>query len=137
MKKESKTIKQLITKWLGIDTKLQMLEQQLDTLERQTAQQVSDFEYQLEEKADCYQVDNLEAQLSDCPEEWRVEEIAQEVVSDSTVTRSDIEEMVHETNHELILEMVRNEVQEAEQKNFDYDLVVSQVVRIIVEKLNA
>ena len=137
MKKESKTIKQLITKWLGIDTKLQMLEQQLDTLERQTAQQVSDFEYQLEEKADCYQVDNLEAQLSDCPEEWRVEEIAQEVVDESTVTRSDIEEMVHETNHELILEMVRNEVQEAEQKNFDYDLVVSQVVRIIVEKLNA
>ena len=137
MKKESKTIKQLITKWLGIDTKLQMLEQQLDTLERQTAQQVSDFEYQLEEKADCYQVDNLEAQLSDCPEEWRVEEIAQEVVEESTVTRSDIEEMVHETNHELILEMVRNEVQEAEQKNFDYDLVVSQVVRIIVEKLNA
>ena len=137
MKKESKTIKQLITKWLGIDTKLQMLEQQLDTLERQTAQQVSDFEYQLEEKADCYQVDNLEAQLSDCPEEWRVEEIAQEVVDESTVTRSDIEEMVHETNHELILEMVRNEMQEAEQKNFDYDLVVSQVVRIIVEKLNA
>lgn len=137
MRKESKTIKQLIIKWLGIDTKIQMLEQQLDTLERHTSEQISDFEYKLEDKADSYEVDNLESQLSDCPEEWRVEEIAQEIVDDSTVTRSDIEEMVHETNHELILEMVRNEMQEAEQKNFDYDLVVSQVVRIIVEKLNA
>lgn len=137
MRKESKTIKQLIIKWLGIDTKIQMLEQQLDTLERHTSEQISDFEYKLEDKADSYEVENLESQLSDCPEEWRVEEIAQEIVDDSTVTRSDIEEMVHETNHELILEMVRNEMQEAEQKNFDYDLVVSQVVRIIVEKLNA
>lgn len=137
MRKESKTIKQLIIKWLGIDTKIQMLEQQLDTLERHTSEQISDFEYKLEDKADSYEVDNLESQLSDYPEEWRVEEIAQEIVDDSTVTRSDIEEMVHETNHELILEMVRNEMQEAEQKNFDYDLVVSQVVRIIVEKLNA
>ena len=48
MKKQRQTIKQLIIKWLGIDTQLQMLDKQLDTLERQTAEQISDFEYKLD-----------------------------------------------------------------------------------------
>ena len=111
---------------------------------RKAQAQVSDLEYKLEEKADSYQFDNLEHQLDsleseieDCPKQWKVEEMIYEIVQDECMTRSDIEEVVHEANHELILEMVRNEMQEAEQKNFDYDLVVSQVVRIIVEKLNA
>ena len=137
MKKQRQTIKQLITKWLGIDTQLQMLEKQLDTLERHTAEQISDFEYKLEDKADAYQVDNLESDVSDCVEEWRVEEmIDREIDGFEVPTREDIQEIVIEEQHELLLDMVKNNIDEIQQKQFDYDLVVSQVVSIIVEKLN-
>ncbi len=137
MKKQRQTIKQLIIKWLGIDTQLQMLEKQLDTLERHTSEQISDFEYKLEDKADCYQVDNLESDVSDCVQEWRVEEmIALEIDDIEVPTREDIQEMIIEEQHEMILDMVKNNIDEIQHKEFDYDLVVSQVVSIIVEKLN-
>ena len=137
MKKQRQTIKQLIIKWLGIDTQLQMLEQQIDTLERQTSEQVSDFEYKLEDKADAYQVDNLESDVSDCAEEWRVEEMIQTAIDDTNIpTREDIQEMIIEEQHEMLLDMVKNNIDEIQHKEFDYDLVVSQVVSIIVEKLN-
>lgn len=137
MKKQRQTIKQLIIKWLGIDTQLQMLEQQIDTLERQTSEQVSDFEYKLEDKADTYQVDNLESDVSDCAEEWRVEEMIQTAIDDTNIpTREDIQEMIIEEQHEMLLDMVKNNIDEIQHKEFDYDLVVSQVVSIIVEKLN-
>lgn len=137
MKKQRQTIKQLIIKWLGIDTQLEILEQQLDTLERHTAEQISDFEYKLEDKADCYQVDNLESDVSDCVEEWRVEEMIEREIDDIEVpTREDIQEMIIEEQHEMLLDMVKNNIDEIQHKEFDYDLVVSQVVSIIVEKLN-
>lgn len=137
MKKERKTINQLIIKWLGIDTQLQMLEKQLDTLERHTSEQMSDFEYKLEDKADAYQVENLESDVSDCIEEWRVEEmIDREIDNIEVPTREDIQEMIIEEQHEMILDMVKNNIDEIQHKEFDYDLVVSQVVSIIVEKLN-
>ena len=137
MRKQNKTLKQLITKWLGIDTQLEMLEKHLDTLERHTAEQMSDFEFKLEDKADCYQVDSLESDVQDCAAEWRVEEMIESQIEDLDFpTREDIQEIVIEENHEMVLEMVKNTVSEIEQRNFDYDLVVSQVVRIIVEKLN-
>ena len=137
MKKQRQTIKQLIIKWLGIDTQLQMLEQQLDTLERQTAEQISDFEYKLEDKADTYQVDNIESDVSECVSEWRVEEMIDREIDDIEVpTREDIQEMIIEEQHEMLLDMVKNNLDEIQHKEFDYDLVVSQVVSIIVEKLN-
>lgn len=137
MKKQNKTIKQLITKWLGIDTKIEMMQMQMDTLEQRTTDQIVDFEYKLEDKADCYQMDNLESELSDCPQEWRVEEMIESRIDDLDFpTREGIQEIVIEENHEMVLEMVKNTVSEIEQKEFDYDLVVSQVVAIIVEKLN-
>ena len=137
MKKQRQTIKQLIIKWLGIDTQLQMLEQQIDTLERQTSEQVSDFEYKLEDKADTYQVDNLESDVSECVEDWRVEEMIQTAIDDTNIpTREDIQEMIIEEQHEMLLDMVKNNIDEIQHKEFDYDLVVSQVVSIIVEKLN-
>lgn len=137
MKKQRQTIKQLIIKWLGIDTQLQMLEQQLDTLERQTAEQISDFEYKLEDKADTYQVDNIESDVSECVSEWRVEEMIDREIDDIEVpTREDIQEMIIEEQHEMLLDMVKNNIDEIQNKEFDYDLVVSQVVSIIVEKLN-
>ena len=137
MKKQGQTIKQLIIKWLGIDTQLQMLEKQLDTLERHTSEQISDFEYKLEDKADCYQVDNLESDVSDCVQEWRVEEMIEREIDDIEVpTREDIQEMIIEEQHEMLLDMVKNNLDEIQHKEFDYDLVVSQVVSIIVEKLN-
>lgn len=137
MKKQRQTIKQLIIKWLGIDTQLQMLEKQLDTLERHTSEQISDFEYKLEDKADCYQVDNLESDVSDCVQEWRVEEMIEREIDDIEVpTREDIQEMIIEEQHEMLLDMVKNNIDEIQHKEFDYDLVVSQVVSIIVEKLN-
>ena len=137
MKKQRQTIKQLIIKWLGIDTQLQMLEKQLDTLERHTSEQISDFEYKLEDKADCYQVDNLESDVSDCVQEWRVEEMIEREIDDIEVpTREDIQEMIIEEQHEMLLDMVKNNLDEIQHKEFDYELVVSQVVSIIVEKLN-
>ena len=141
MKKQRQTIKQLIIKWLGIETQLQMLEQQLDTLERQTSEQVSDFEYKLEDKADCYHVDNLESDVSDCVQEWRVEEMIDREINEikeemEVPTREDIQEMIIEEQHEMVLDMVKNNIDEIQNKEFDYDLVVSQVVSIIVEKLN-
>ena len=137
MKKQGQTIKQLIIKWLGIDTQLQMLEKQLDTLERHTSEQISEFEYKLEDKADCYQVDNLESDVSDCVQEWRVEEMIEREIDDIEVpTREDIQEMIIEEQHEMLLDMVKNNLDEIQHKEFDYDLVVSQVVSIIVEKLN-
>ena len=51
-------------------------------------------------------------------------------------TREDIQEIVIEEQHELLLNMVKNNIDEIQHKEFDYDLVVSQVVSIIVEKLN-
>ena len=141
MKKQRQTIKQLIIKWLGIDTQLQMLDKQLDTLERQTAEQINDFEYKLDEKADAYQVENLESDVSDCIAEWRVEEMIESSIEDEIEnlefpTREDIQEIVIEEQHELLLNMVKNNIDEIQHKEFDYDLVVSQVVSIIVEKLN-
>jgi|11_taG_2_1085331.scaffolds.fasta_scaffold01398_14 hypothetical protein len=137
MKKQRQTIKQLIIKWLGIETQLQMLEQQLDTLERQTSEQISDFEYKLEDKADVSQVDNLESDVSDCVEEWRVDDMIQYAIDDTEIpTREDIQEMITEEQHEMLLDMVKNNIDEIQHKEFDYDLVVSQVVSIIVEKLN-
>jgi len=137
MKKQRQTIKELIIKWLGIDTQLQMLEKQLDTLERHTSEQISDFEYKLEDKADAYQVDNLESDVSDCVEEWRVEEMIDREIDEIEVpTREDIQEMIIEEQHEMLLDMVKNNIDEIQHKEFDYDLVVSQVVSIIVEKLN-
>lgn len=137
MKKQRQTIKELIIKWLGIDTQLQMLEKQLDTLERHTAEQISDFEYKLDEKADTSQVDNLESDVSECVEEWRVDDMIQMAIDDTEIpTREDIQEMIIEEQHELLLDMVKNNIDEIQQKQFDYDLVVSQVVSIIVEKLN-
>lgn len=137
MKKQRQTIKQLIIKWLGIDTQLQMLEKQLDTLERHTSEQISDFEYKLDEKADAYQVDNLESDVSDCVEEWRVEEMIEREIDEIEVpTREDIQEMIIEEQHEMVLDIVKNNIDEIQHKEFDYDLVVSQVVSIIVEKLN-
>jgi len=137
MKKQRQTIKQLIIKWLGIDTQLQMLEKQLDTLERHTSEQISDFEYKLEDKADTYQVDNLESDVSDCVSEWRVEEMIDREIDEIEVpTREDIQEMITEEQHEMVLDVVKNNLDEIQQKEFDYDLVVSQVVSIIVEKLN-
>ena len=137
MKKQRQTIKELIIKWLGIETQLQMLEKQLDTLERHTAEQISDFEYKLDEKADTSQVDNLESDVSDCVEEWRVDDMIQMAIDDTEIpTREDIQEMIIEEQHEMILDMVKNNIDEIQHKEFDYDLVVSQVVSIIVEKLN-
>lgn len=137
MKKQRQTIKQLIIKWLGIDTQLQMLEKQLDTLELHTSEQMSDFEYKLLAKADAYQVDNLESDVSDCVQEWRVEEMIEREIDETEVpTREDIQEMIIEEQHELILDMVKNNLDEIQHKEFDYDLVVSKVVSIIVEKLN-
>ena len=137
MRKQRQTIKQLIIKWLGIDTKLEILEQQLDSLERGTTEQLSDFEYKLDEKADTYQVDNLESDVSECVEEWRVDDMIQTAIDDTEIpTREDIQEMIIEEQHELLLDMVKNNIDEIQQKQFDYDLVVSQVVSIIVEKLN-
>lgn len=137
MKKQRQTIKELIIKWLGIETQLQMLEKQLDTLERHTAEQISDFEYKLDEKADTSQVDNLESDVSECVEEWRVDDMIQMAIDDTEIpTREDIQEMIIEEQHELLLDMVKNNIDEIQQKQFDYDLVVSQVVSIIVEKLN-
>jgi hypothetical protein len=137
MKKQRQTIKQLIIKWLGIDTKLEILEQQLDSLERDTTEQLSDFEYKLDEKADTYQVDNLESDVSDCVQEWRVDDMIQTAIDDNEIpTREDIQEIVIEEQHEMLLDMVKNNIDEIQHKEFDYDLVVSQVVSIIVEKLN-
>lgn len=137
MKKQRQTIKQLIIKWLGIDTQLQMLEKQLDTLERHTSEQISDFEYKLEDKADTYQVDNLESDVSDCVEEWRVDDMIRTAIDDTEIpTREDIQEMITEEQHEMVLDVVKNNLDEIQQKEFDYDLVVSQVVSIIVEKVN-
>lgn len=137
MKKQRQTIKELIIKWLGIDTQLQMLEKQLDTLERHTAEQISDFEYKLDEKADTSQVDNLESDVSDCVEEWRVDDMIQMAINDTEIpTREDIQEIVDEEQYELLLDMVKNNIDEIQKKEFDYDLVVSKVVSIIVEKLN-
>jgi hypothetical protein len=137
MKKQRQTIKELITKWLGIDTKLEILEQQLDTLERGTTEQLSDFEYKLEDKADAYQVDNLESDVSDCVEEWRVDDMIRTAIDDTEIpTREDIQEMIIEEQHEMVLDMVKNNIDEIRHKEFDYDLAVSKVVSIIVEKLN-
>lgn len=137
MKKQRQTIKELIIKWLGIDTQLQMLEKQLDTLERHTAEQISDFEYKLDEKADTSQVDNLESDVSDCVEEWRVDDMIQMAINDTEIpTREDIQEIVDEEQYELLLDMVKNNIDKIQKKEFDYDLVVSKVVSIIVEKLN-
>ena len=137
MKKQRQTIKELIIKWLGIETQLQMLEKQLDTLERHTAEQISDFEYKLDEKADTSQVDNLESDVSDCVEEWRVDDMIQMAIDDTEIpTREDIQEMIIEEQHEMLLDMVKNNIDEIQRKEFDYDLVVSKVFSIIVEKLN-
>lgn len=137
MKKERKTLKQLIVNWLGIDTKLEILEQKLDSLERGTTEQLSDFEYNLDEKADAYQVDNLESEIQECVADWKVEEMIESHIEDLEFpTHEDIKEIAIEETHEMVLEMVKNTVSEIEQRNFDYDLVVSQVVSIIVEKLN-
>jgi hypothetical protein len=86
---------------------------------------IDDLEYKVDEKSDEYRVDDLEYQLSNL--ESTIEEAP---------TRDDLQEMLHEELAESIEQVVNDKITEAEQRNFDYDLVVSQVVSIIVEKLN-
>lgn len=133
MKKERKTLKQLIVNWLGIENELDLTRYKL----KQLLEKVEDIEYNLEEKADAYQVDNLESEVQDCVADWKVEEMIESQIEDLEFpTHEDIKEIAIEETHEMVLEMVKNTVSEIEQRNFDYDLVVSQVISIIVEKLN-
>lgn len=86
------------------------------------------------------EVGNLEYDLSEKSTEYDVDEKIESLRYDlesEIPTRSDITEMILEEQSEVILNMVENTVETIEQRNFDYDLVVSQVVRIIVEKLNS
>ncbi len=128
-------MKNQIKKWLGVSSlelKNEVLSDKLDrvidlcTLHiEETEQQfssieskVSDLEYEMEDRAQRYELDELEYKLED------------------KVSELDVRDIVREEQHEMVLKMVKNTVSELEQKNFDYDLVVSKVVSIITIKLN-
>lgn len=128
-------MKNQIRKWLGINNlelKSELLSDKLDrvtdmvTAEHEETDQrisnieekASDLEYEIEDRAQRYELDELEYKLED------------------KVSELDVRDIVHEEQHEMILKMVKNTMSELEQKNFDYDLVVSKVVSIITNKLN-
>lgn len=148
-------IKTTIKNWLGINEIESGLETAIDSLNTNlsTAAEFSaknrnklndiledlrNAESELEDLRS--EVGNLEYDLGEKSTEYDVDEKVESLrydLENEMPTRSDIAEMVHEEQHEMLLEMVKNTVTEIEQRNFDYDLVVSQVVRIIVEKLNS
>jgi len=128
-------MKNQIKKWLGVtslELKNEVLSDKLDsvidmvTAEHEETDQrvssveekVSDLEYEVEDRVQRYELDELEYKLED------------------KVGELDVRDIVHEEQHEMVLQMVKNTVKELEQKNFDYDLVVSKVVSIITTKLN-
>jgi hypothetical protein len=128
-------MKNQIKKWLGVtslELKNEVLSDKLDrvidlcTLHAEETEQqfssieskVSDLEYEIEDRAQRYELDELEYKLED------------------KVGELDVRDILHEEQHEMVLKMVKNTVSELEQKNFDYDLVVSKVVSIITTKLN-
>lgn len=84
---------------------------------------VSDFDYRLEDKVDEYTMDDAIQNMRD--------DIMNEVP-----TREDIYEIISEEQEEHLRQTISDMMDQESQKDFDYDLVVSQVVRIIVEKLN-
>jgi hypothetical protein len=81
--------------------------------------ELSDLKYELEDKVTEYDIDN-----------------AIDDLRDEIPTRSDIVEMIQEEMSEDIEQVIKDLMDDTAQKDFDYDLVVSQVVSIIVEKLN-
>jgi hypothetical protein len=128
-------MKNQIKKWLGVtslELKNEVLSDKLDRVvdlcalhAEETEQQYNsiesklrDLEYEIEDRAKSYELDELEYKLED------------------KVGELDVRDIVHEEQHEMVLQMVKNTVKELEQKNFDYDLVVSKVVSIITTKLN-
>ena len=139
-------IKTTIKKWLGINLLAQsilelneklghansrieelhyQLEANKDLIHEQDAKcngienQLSDLQYELEDKVTEYDIDN-----------------AIDDIRDEIPTRSDIVEMIQEEMSEDIEQVIKDLMDDTAQKDFDYDLVVSQVVSIIVEKLN-
>ena len=134
MKKERKTIKELIVNWLGIENELELTRYKLKAVMEDTKElleKVEDIEYSLDEKADAYQVDNLESDVSDCVEEWRVDDMIQTAIDDTEIpTREDIQEIVIEEQHEILLDMVKNNIDEIQQKQFENNsktIVVSTI----------
>lgn len=85
--------------------------------------EVSDFDYKLDDKVDEYTMDDAIQNMRD--------DIMNEVP-----TREDIYEIISEEQEEHLRQTISDMMDQESQKDFDYDLVVSQVVRIIVEKLN-
>ena len=85
--------------------------------------EVSDFDYKLDDKIDEYTMDDAIQNMRD--------DIMNEVP-----TREDIYEIISEEQEEHLRQTISDMIDQESQKDFDYDLVVSQVVRIIVEKLN-
>jgi hypothetical protein len=85
--------------------------------------EVSDFDYKLDDKIDEYTMDDAIQNMRD--------DIMNEVP-----TREDIYEIISEEQEEHLRQTISDMMDQESQKDFDYDLVVSQVVRIIVEKLN-
>lgn len=85
--------------------------------------EVSDLDYKLEDKVDEYTMDDAIQNVKD--------DILNEVP-----TREDIHEIINEEQEEYLRQTISDMIDRESQKDFDYDLVVSQVVRIIVEKLN-
>lgn len=148
-------IKTAIKNWLGINEIESSLETAIDSLNTNlsTAAEFSaknrnkindiledlrNAESELEDLRS--EVGNLEYDLSEKSTEYDVDEKVEGLrydLENEMLTRSDITEMILEEQSEVILNMVENTVETIEQRNFDYDLVVSQVVRIIVEKLNS
>ena len=148
-------IKTTIKNWLGINEIESSLETAIDSLNTNlsTAAEFSaknrnklndiledlrNAESELEDLRS--EVGNLEYDLSEKSTEYDVDEKVEGLrydLENEIPTRSDIAEMILEEQGEVILNMVENSVETIEQRNFDYDLVVSQVVRIIVEKLNS
>ena len=148
-------IKTTIKNWLGINEIESSLETAIDSLNTNlsTAAEFSaknrnklndiledlrNAESELEDLRS--EVGNLEYDLSEKSTEYDVDEKVESLrydLENEIPTRSDIAEMILEEQGEVILNMVENSVETIEQRNFDYDLVVSQVVRIIVEKLNS
>lgn len=145
-----KKIKTTIQEWLGINQlradlkytaefaanlreRVIKMDTQLNEVDDRSAENSSDIsdihgslselEYNLDDKIDEYAMDDAIQNMKD--------DIMNEVP-----TREDIYEIISEEQEEHLRQTISDMIDRESQKDFDYDLVVSQVVRIIVEKLN-
>jgi len=139
-------IKTTIKKWLGINLLAQSILELNEKLGNANAR-IDELHYQLEANKDLINelqgmCNGLENELNDI--KYDLEDKATEYDIDNAIddlrdevpTRSDIVEMIQEEMSEDIEQVIKDLMDDNIQKDFDYDLVVSQVVRIIVEKLN-